>query len=221
VIYLNKVVSEPGYDKQWQKMAKNVAYNVVIEKTTYGLLKALSNIYEKPSASDKVFFIRQLINTKMNEGAFVADHVNKFNSILSRAGQAQGRGKNQDRRQKQSKSKSKSKKRGQSKNRQDITCWNCNQKGHLKNLYSKPITSRDKEVNMAARDYDHTLVCCVENTIDDHIMDSGALFHATYYKEELKRFKLRSCKVCLPDDKTLDIAGLDEEGYHVGFKDQL
>ncbi|GJS62332.1 hypothetical protein Tco_0657116 [Tanacetum coccineum] len=65
-------------------LAKNVAYNVVNEKTTYGLFKALSNMYEKPSASNKVFLIRQLVNTKMKEGASVADHVNEFNSILSR-----------------------------------------------------------------------------------------------------------------------------------------
>ncbi|GKB76640.1 hypothetical protein Tco_0943535 [Tanacetum coccineum] len=38
-------------------------------------------------------------------------------------------------------------------------------------------------------------------------------------KEELERFKLRSGKVRLADDKTLDI--LDEEGYHVGLGDQL
>ncbi|GKF76237.1 hypothetical protein Tco_0225681 [Tanacetum coccineum] len=65
-------------------LAKNVACNIVNEKTTYGLFKALSNMYEKPSASNKVFFIRQLVNTKMNEGVSVANHVNEFNSILSR-----------------------------------------------------------------------------------------------------------------------------------------
>ncbi|GJZ61378.1 hypothetical protein Tco_0617515, partial [Tanacetum coccineum] len=65
-------------------LAKNIAYNVVNEKTTYGLFKALSNMYEKPSASNKVFRIRQFVNTNMKEGAFVADHVNEFNSILSR-----------------------------------------------------------------------------------------------------------------------------------------
>ncbi|GJZ76500.1 hypothetical protein Tco_0641172 [Tanacetum coccineum] len=65
-------------------LAKNVAYNVVNEKTTYNLFKALSNMYEKPSASNKVFLIGLLVNTKMNEGASVADHVNEFNSILSR-----------------------------------------------------------------------------------------------------------------------------------------
>nr|GEW99206.1 retrovirus-related Pol polyprotein from transposon TNT 1-94 [Tanacetum cinerariifolium] len=65
-------------------LAKNVAYNIVNEKTTYGLFKALSNMYEKPSPLNKVFLIRQLMNTKMKEGAFVADHVNEFNLILSR-----------------------------------------------------------------------------------------------------------------------------------------
>ncbi|KAL9262034.1 Retrovirus-related Pol polyprotein from transposon TNT 1-94-like protein, partial [Drosera capensis] len=65
-------------------LAKNVAYNIVNEKTTYGLIHALSNMYEKSSASNKVFLIRQLVNTKMREGACVTDHVNEFNSILSR-----------------------------------------------------------------------------------------------------------------------------------------
>ncbi|GJT30681.1 retrovirus-related pol polyprotein from transposon TNT 1-94 [Tanacetum coccineum] len=118
----------------------------------------------------------------------------------------------------------------------------------------KQVEIMDKEVNQAARDSDDALVCCVENTVEDRIMDSGASFHATYCKEELERFKLRSGKVRLADDKTLDIAGvgdvvlktsfgtswtlkdvryipslkrrlisvgqLDEEGYHVGFRDQ-
>ncbi|GJS65089.1 putative RNA-directed DNA polymerase [Tanacetum coccineum] len=266
-------------------LAKNVAYNVVNEKTIYSLLKALSNMYEKPSTSNKVFLIRQLVNMKMNEGASVVDHVNEFNSILSRlmsvdikfddevqallllsslpeswsgtvtavsgstgstklkfdnirdlilgedirrktsgeysnsllSAEDKGRGRKQDRGQKHNRSRSKSKKRGQSKNRQDITCWNCNQKGHFQNQCSKPVTSRDKEVNMAARDYDDALVCCVENTIDDRIMDSGASFHATYCKEELERFKLRSGKVRLADDKTLDIAGVGDVVLKTSF----
>ncbi|GJZ32909.1 hypothetical protein Tco_0578345 [Tanacetum coccineum] len=41
-------------------------------------------------------------------------------------------------------------------------------------------------------------------------MDFGASFHATYCKEELERFKLRFGKVCIADDKTLDIAGIKD-----------
>ncbi|GJS21213.1 retrovirus-related pol polyprotein from transposon TNT 1-94 [Tanacetum coccineum] len=197
----------------------------------------------------------------MNEGAFVADHVNEFNSIIiSQAivstavsgstgstklkfdnicdliigedirrktsgeysnsllsAKDKGSGRKQDRGQKHNRGRSKSKKRGQSKNRQDIMCWNCNQKGHFQNRCSKHVTSRDKEVNMEAGDYDGALVCCVENTINDHIMDSGASFHATYCKEELERFKLRSGKFRLVDDKTLDIAGVGDVVLKISF----
>ncbi|KAF5766504.1 putative RNA-directed DNA polymerase [Helianthus annuus] len=41
----------------WLSLAKSVAYNIVNETTTYGVLKALSNMYEKSSASNKVFLI--------------------------------------------------------------------------------------------------------------------------------------------------------------------
>nr|GEW42846.1 retrovirus-related Pol polyprotein from transposon TNT 1-94 [Tanacetum cinerariifolium] len=153
----------------------------------------------------------------MKKGASVADHVNKFNSNLSR-------GKTQNKGQKENIGRSKSKKRYQSKNRQNITCWNYNQKGHFQNQCPKPVASKDKEVNMTVRDYDDAL---------------------------LEKFRLRSSKVHLADDNTLDIVGvrdvvlktsfgiswtlkdvryipdikrrliyvgqLDEEGYHVPF----
>ncbi|KHN11411.1 Retrovirus-related Pol polyprotein from transposon TNT 1-94, partial [Glycine soja] len=37
-------------------LTKNVAFNIVNEKTTAGLMKALSNMYEKPSAANKIKF---------------------------------------------------------------------------------------------------------------------------------------------------------------------
>ncbi|GKA74947.1 hypothetical protein Tco_0781325 [Tanacetum coccineum] len=80
--------------------------------------------------------------------------------------------------------------------------------GHFQNQYSKLVASKNKEVNMETRDSDDALVCYVKNTVEDRIMDSDASFHATYCKEELERFKLHSGKVCLADDKTLDIAGV-------------
>ncbi|GJW95497.1 putative reverse transcriptase domain-containing protein [Tanacetum coccineum] len=78
-------------------------------------------------------------------------------------------------------------------------------------------SSRDKEVNQGARDSDDALVCCVKNTVEDRIMDFGASFHATYCKEELERFKLRSGKVRLADDKTLDIAGVRDVVLKTSF----
>ncbi|KHN21247.1 Retrovirus-related Pol polyprotein from transposon TNT 1-94, partial [Glycine soja] len=48
-------------------LAKNVAFNIVNEKTTAGLMKALSDMYEKPSAANKVYLMRRLFNLKMGE----------------------------------------------------------------------------------------------------------------------------------------------------------
>nr|GEY70519.1 retrovirus-related Pol polyprotein from transposon TNT 1-94 [Tanacetum cinerariifolium] len=82
----------------------------------------------------------------------------------------------------------------------------------------------DKEVNQAARDSDDALVCCVENMVEDHIMDSSASFHATYCKEELERFKLRFGKdvryTLGLKRRLISVGQLDEEVCHVGFKDQ-
>jgi len=54
---------------------KNVAFNILKEKTTKGIMEALSNMYEKPSAANKVFLIRELVNTRITK------HINKMNSI--------------------------------------------------------------------------------------------------------------------------------------------
>ena len=57
-------------------LSRNVAFNIVKEKTTTGLMTglmaALSSMYEKPSASNKVHLMRRLFNLRMTEGASVA-----------------------------------------------------------------------------------------------------------------------------------------------------
>ena len=47
-------------------LSRNVAFNIVKEKTTSGLLKALSNMYEKPSSMNKVYLMRRLFNLQMS-----------------------------------------------------------------------------------------------------------------------------------------------------------
>jgi len=64
-------------------LAKNVAFNIVNEKTTACLMKALSDMYEKPSAANNVYLMRRLFNFKMGEGISVIDHINEFNTILA------------------------------------------------------------------------------------------------------------------------------------------
>ena len=53
-------------------LSRFVAHKVVKEKTTADLMKALSGMYEKPSANNKVHLMKKLFNLKMAENASVA-----------------------------------------------------------------------------------------------------------------------------------------------------
>ncbi|GJY12704.1 retrovirus-related pol polyprotein from transposon TNT 1-94 [Tanacetum coccineum] len=108
---------------------------------------------------------------------------------------------------------------------QKLNLQNSNQKGHFQNQCLKLVASKDKEVNIEARNSDDALVCCLKNTVEDHIMDSGASFHATYCKQKSERFKLRwtlkDVRYIPGLKRRLILVGkLYKEGYHVGFRDQ-
>eukprot|EP00253_Pinus_taeda_P035056 PITA_35056 len=67
----------------WLCLATSVAFNISKETMTTGLIKELEKLYEKPSASNKVFLMKRLFNMKMSEGGSVADHLNDFNTVRS------------------------------------------------------------------------------------------------------------------------------------------
>ena len=46
-------------------------------------MQTLEKLYEKPSASNKVFLMKRLFNMKMSEGGSCADHLNEFNTVSS------------------------------------------------------------------------------------------------------------------------------------------
>lgn len=60
-----------------------VAFNISQEKTTESLMNALGKLYEKPSTSNKIFFMKKLFNMKIYENGFVVDHLNEFNMVVS------------------------------------------------------------------------------------------------------------------------------------------
>ena len=60
-----------------------MAFNITKAKTIEDLMKTLGTLYEKPSASNKVFLMKRLFNMKMVEGGSVADHLNDFNTVTS------------------------------------------------------------------------------------------------------------------------------------------
>ena len=64
-------------------LASSVVFNISKEKTTKGVMSALSKLYEKPPSSNKVFLMKHLFNMKMSEGGSVVDHLNEFNTLIS------------------------------------------------------------------------------------------------------------------------------------------
>ena len=61
----------------------SVAFNILKEKTIEGVMSALSKLYEKPSASNKVFLMKRLFNMKMSEGGSITDHLNELNTLIN------------------------------------------------------------------------------------------------------------------------------------------
>ncbi|KAH9316990.1 hypothetical protein KI387_018759 [Taxus chinensis] len=51
--------------------------------STVGLMKSLTNLYEKPSASNKVYLMKKLFSSKMHEGGSASCHLNDFRSIVN------------------------------------------------------------------------------------------------------------------------------------------
>ena len=73
-------------DEDWNlldRQSRSVAHNVVKENTTVDSMKALSDMYEKPLANNKVHLMKKLFNLKKAEGTPVAQHLNEFNTITN------------------------------------------------------------------------------------------------------------------------------------------
>ena len=52
-------------------------------KVHLNLTKALSGMYEKPSANNKVHLMKKLFDMKMTENASITQHLNEFNIITN------------------------------------------------------------------------------------------------------------------------------------------
>ena len=83
-------------DEEWESLDRNsletirlcldssVAFNILKEKTTEGVMTALAKFYEKPLASNNVFLMKHLIHMNLSEGGSIADDfINEFNTLTS------------------------------------------------------------------------------------------------------------------------------------------
>ena len=64
-------------------LAPSVTFNITKEKMTKELMETLVKLYEKPSASNKVFRMKHLFNIKLVDGGSIVDHFNDYNTITS------------------------------------------------------------------------------------------------------------------------------------------
>ncbi|VFQ60150.1 unnamed protein product [Cuscuta campestris] len=220
-------------------LTKNVAFNILKEKTAKGIMDALSNMYEKPSAANKVFLIRELVNTRMKEDTSVTEHINKLNSILARLLSVGIKF--------------------------DDEVQALLLLSSLPDSWSGTVTAvtgsvgpdgftfdqirdlvlgedvRRKSLGESsgellhvgrgrryskgsASDEEVALTCCEESNVDSWVMDSGASFHATHNGEALQNLVVgdfgKDVKVVPALKKSLiSVRQLDEQGYEVKFRD--
>ena len=64
-------------------LSKNIAHNMVKEKTTVGIMQALAKMYEKSSMNNKVYLMKKLFNLKMSETGPVVEHLKNFNIVVN------------------------------------------------------------------------------------------------------------------------------------------
>ncbi|KAE8664704.1 hypothetical protein F3Y22_tig00112738pilonHSYRG00095 [Hibiscus syriacus] len=162
-------------------LSRNIAFNIAKEKTTAGLMAALSSMYEKPSASNKVHLMRRLFNLRMTEGTSMAQHLNELNTITTHSS-------------------------GNSKLKfDDVRDLN----GHFKRdcRALKKDTGAHESANMTEETCD-AMILSVNTPIESWILDSGASFHSTPCREIMENYV--SCdfgNVHLASDETLKIVG--------------
>ncbi|KAL2250008.1 UNVERIFIED_CONTAM: Retrovirus-related Pol polyprotein from transposon TNT 1-94 [Sesamum indicum] len=87
--------SEKTGDEEWKvldrkamsaiilSLSQNVAYHVKGAKSTKEVLQTLADMYEKPSAMNKVMLMKKLFRLQMEERKSVADHFNDFNQLTT------------------------------------------------------------------------------------------------------------------------------------------
>ncbi|KAL2228217.1 UNVERIFIED_CONTAM: Retrovirus-related Pol polyprotein from transposon TNT 1-94 [Sesamum indicum] len=87
--------SEKTSDEEWKvldrraisaiilSLYRNVAYHVKGAKSTKEVLQTLADMYDKPSAMNKVILMKKLFRLQMEERKSVADHLNDFNQLTA------------------------------------------------------------------------------------------------------------------------------------------
>ena len=63
-------------------MTKTVYYNVNKCVTSYELWSKLCTIYSQKSVASQIYWLKQLVDLKMKDGASMSNHLSEFNSVF-------------------------------------------------------------------------------------------------------------------------------------------
>ncbi|KAM0037179.1 putative RNA-directed DNA polymerase [Helianthus debilis subsp. tardiflorus] len=95
----------------------------------------------------------------------------------------------------------------------NVRCWNCGEKGHVKNECPDPKKEDGKQhVNSVVSDEsDGDILVCCEESIDSWAMDSGSSFHAMHSGETMVNLKKGDFgKVRLANGHVLNVTGMGD-----------
>nr|CAN78986.1 hypothetical protein VITISV_015274 [Vitis vinifera] len=201
-------------------LSRSVAHNVVKEKTTTDLMKALSEI-DFDDEIRALIILDSLPNSweamRMAVSNSTGKEKLKYNDIRDLilaeeirqrdAGETSGsgsalnletRGRGNDRNSNRGRSKSINSNRNISKSRlsQQVQCWNCGKTGHFKRQCKSPKKKNEDDS---------------ANVVTEEVLDSRASFHTTSHREIIQNYVVGDFgKVYLADGSTLDVVGLGD-----------
>ncbi|RVW60263.1 Retrovirus-related Pol polyprotein from transposon TNT 1-94 [Vitis vinifera] len=203
-------------------LSRSVAHNVVKEKTTADLMKALSGMYEKPSANNKVHLMKKLFNLKMAENASVAQHLNEFNTITNQLSSVEidfddeiralivlASLPNSWEAMRMAVSNSTGKEKLKYNDIRDLILAE-----EIRRRDAGETSGSGSALNLETRgreEVQDALLLAVDSPLDDWVLDSGASFHTTPHREIIQNYVAGDFgKVYLADGSALDVVGLGD-----------
>ncbi|RVW58633.1 Retrovirus-related Pol polyprotein from transposon TNT 1-94 [Vitis vinifera] len=212
-------------------LSRSVAHNVVKEKTTADLMKALSGIWEAMRMAVSNSMEKEKLKYNDIRDLILAEEIRRRDAgETSGSGSAlnletRGRGNNRNSNQGRSNSRNSNRNRSKSRSGQQVQCWNCGKTGHFKRQCKSPKRkNEDDSANAITEEVQDALLLAVDSPLDDWVLDSGA---------SLECCGSRRCPISLPNGSVwllenvrhipdlrrnlISVGQLDDEGHAILF----